>query len=515
MNKTKWESMNENEFDAMLENSVSELLSKEIVAEVTPWKKAMNQVLIGMVLTTITLNFLGLNYIFPAIGIVLSLLGLRSLRNENSWFKYCFIITVIRSIYLFSTLILNTTIYQSAAYASPIMVVLNIVNIVLVFIQLFCFSQGLRAVQLKAALPFRIGGAVALMVWYALICLLAFIQYRGLIIIFAIVLCYFLIIRSLYKLSKEIDEAGYSIQPAKIRVSSQSIVILIVIFLLIACGCGYYFGSSYPMNWQVVDSDDHLKVKDSKEKLIKLGFPEYVLNDLSVNDIVSCEGAIQIVVDVHDYPFNKGRKVIRKEVEETDNGEEELIIHDIEYDVKELRITGVAVQIPSDKEQWIIFHHFLWTTNPGFYGTESIKLWPAYHHGEGWMSAGDVSGRVLYDDRGETFVAPYYFLGNKTFTSNSIFWGDRTSTDIFATFSMQRNGQNYRGYVAYPITEMIDGYIIDSWVNYTHQQSWFQYPAKSAMDMQMANDWAHTGTFKTIQDALQFYSSAEGIERIE
>lgn len=60
--------MNERDFDAMLENAVPELPPEDIVADVTPWKKSMHRVLIGLALTSLTLNFWALNYILPASG---------------------------------------------------------------------------------------------------------------------------------------------------------------------------------------------------------------------------------------------------------------------------------------------------------------------------------------------------------------------------------------------------------------------------------------------------------------
>ena len=114
-----------------------------------------------------------------------------------------------------------------------------------------------------------------------------------------------------------------------------------------------------------------------------------------------------------------------------------------------------------------------------------------------------------------TCLLNYYSLSNQTFTSSNIFWGDQTNTDVFATFSMPAKGDNHRGYVAYPIVEIQDGYIISSWINYTHQQSWLQYPAMTAMEKRMTNGWSDAGAFMTIQDALQFYPPYEGIDIIK
>ncbi len=154
-------------------------------------------------------------------------------------------------------------------------------------------------------------------------------------------------------------------------------------------------------------------MEEIKNRLIELGFPKDVLNDLAPEDIAACDGALQVVVDITD---------------------------------------------------------------------EAV----------------------------ETFAAPYYSLENKTYTSNkpytpdSIFWGEQTSTDVFATFSMPKDGENYRGYIAYPILEMQDGYTISSWVNYTHQRSRFQYPVMTAMEKRMSNSNNSAGAFITVCEELQF-----------
>ena len=515
MTDREWNAMNEFELEELLRDSMSDLPPEDVVTEVTPWKRAMKRVLMGLALNTVTLNFWCLNYILPAIGMVLVLLGFRTLRRENRWLRSCFIITAIRCAYFFPFLILNTMPIQSTVYASPVISVLSALNLGLQFALFFSLWRGLRAVQEKAGLTPGAGGAVALMVLFVVLCLLGLIQYSGWLIFGVMIASYVFILRNLWKLSKELDEAGYAVQAAPVKTRDRTVAVTILAVLLTGCACGYIFGGSYPMDWHEVDTAEHSGVEEIKEQLLELGFPEYVLNDLAAEDIAACEGALQIVVDVYDHPANEGRQVTTKEPGLPGSGVDWRYVTRTVYDEKELRITGVGVQIPGEREQWIIIHHFLWTTNPGFYGTESIQLWPAYRNTkQGWGSAGDVTGRVLYDKGGTIYTAPYYSLGEQTFTSNNIFFGEQTSTDIFATFSMPRNGENHRGYVMYPIIEMQDGYITDCWINYTHQQTWMQYPAVTAMEKRMTNGWSDAGAFITVQDALQFYSTDEGAKLI-
>lgn len=511
MREREWESANEKAFETLLENSVSELPPEDVVGTVTPWKKAMNRVLWGIALCAVTLNFWGLDYILPAIGMVLALLGFRALRRENKWFRGAYIVTAVRTVHLFGILVLNTTIFQSAFYASWASSVLTACSLLLLFATFFCLWRGLCAVQEKAGFPPRAGSAAALIVWYALLCVLAGIQYSGVVIALAMLAAYLLILRSLYTLSKALGEAGYAVQPAAVRITDGKLVLLLAVALAVGCVCGSVFGSRYPMDWRAVADTEHAQVEEIKGELAALGFPEDVLNDLTPAEIAACDGALQVVVDVADEPVNDGRTVIT----EYGSGENMHLRYNTVYDVKELRITGVAVQLSGNREKWMIFHHFLWTVNPGFSGTEAIQLWPTYRDiSEGWAADGEMTGRVLYDKGGESYAAPYHSLGSETVTENTLLWGAQTSTDVFASFSFPANGENCRGYVAYPVQEVQDGYIISSWMNYTHQKNRWQYPAVTAVDKRRAGDWSDEGAFKTIQHALQFHPTEDGVEKI-
>lgn len=498
-----WETMTDADFEAMLARSVPDVPPEEIVADVTPWRRAMNRILFGMALCAITLNFLCLNYILPAVGTVLLLLGFRTLRRENRWLGGCFAVTAIRAVYFFATLVLNTTILQSAVFTPAVTTALTAVNAVLLLALYFCFWRGLLAVQKKAGLPAQAGGALALIVWYALVCVLAAVQYGGWVVPIAMLVGYGFILRSLYRLSGALDEAGYAITPGPVRVTDRCLVLVLAAVLGIGGALGYLFGGSYRMNWQPADTSKQTQTAAIRQQLLDLGFPEAVLNDLTPEDIAACDGALRVVVETEDYSVNDGRNVLWEAYNEK---HERYYVQDTVYDVKELRLTGVAVQLPGAQETWRVFHHFLWTTDPGFYGTEAIQIRPAYRSiPEGWSAAGDVTGRVLYDRDGQTFAAPYASLGAQTFTANTVLWGEQTNTDLFAAFSLPRHAESARGYVAYSAAGVQSGYLLNSWCNYTHQQSLLQYPAVTAMEKRMTSAFGNTGAFYTVQHALQFF----------
>lgn len=499
MREHERESARDDAFEALLAQSVDELPPEEIVADVTPWRRAMERVLFGLALCMVTLNFWCLNYLLPAIGTVLLLLGFRALRRENPWLGGCFVCAVLRAACVFPSLILNTTILPGDAFRSAAAAV----SAALMLTLLLCFWQGLRAVRRKAGLPAQGGGAGALLVWYVLMCVLAAVHYTGLLVPIAMLVGYVCILRSLFRLSRALDEAGYAIAPQPVRVTDRCIALVLAAALGIGCTLGYLFGGSYRMDWQPADTSEQTQTAAIRQQLLDLGFPEAVLNDLTPEDIAACDGAVRVVSVTEDHPFNDGRTVSHKE----SDGEGGVVsVLDTVYDVRELRLTSVGVQLPGAQETWRVYHHFLWTTDPGFYGTEAIQIRPAYRSiPEGWAAAGDATGRVLYDRGGQTFAAPYASLGARTFTANTVLWGKQTNTDLFAAFSLPRHGEHCRGYVAYSTTEARDGYILSSGVYYTHQQSWLQYPAVTAQTHRMTCAQSSDGAFRTVQDALQFF----------
>ncbi len=503
--------MDETTFENLLEQSVAEFPPEDIIKEVTSWRKAMQYILIGLALCSVTLNFWNLQYILPACGMVLTFLGFRALRRENKWFRSCFIISAVRMVYCLQMLILNTTVFHNVYSSTPLALALTIANLALLLAEIFCFWRGILAAQKKVGLPPKADNALALLSWYSLLIFLGSFSFAQPILMIALIICFFSLIRSLYNLSKELEGIGYSVQPVPVKIPNPCIISLLLVVLISGCTVGYLFGGSYPMGWKNADPLEQAKVDATRQHLLELGFPEYVLNDLAPEDIAACEGALQVVSDVTEEPVNEGRPI---KTEYEDQGRH-VTAYSRAYDIKELRITGVGVQMPGDREHWIVFHHFLWVINPGFYGTESILLYPAYKTTQsGWGPDGNVRGRVLYDKDGETFTSPYHSLGLETYVSNNIFSSGEKRTDVFATFSMPGDAENQRCYLTYSTLEMQDGWILNSWVEYTHQQTWLQYPALTAMEARMTNFIPNTRPFITLVDALQFYSTEDGVKML-
>lgn len=458
-------------FERLLEDCVSELPPEDVVRTVTPWKTAMGRILWGMAMGSITFNFWYLNTILPTVGMVLQLLGFRTLRRENRALRACWLLAVLRMILCTGTLIWNATILPRPGLW------MTILSLSLQMLQLLCFRSGLGTLREDAGLPRQTGCATALLLWYALLCGLSLLQYRGYMGMILMLLLYGLIMRSLWKLSGTLDEAGYAVSPPAVRLSDR--VLWIALTAVTAAGIllALLLGGRYPMDWQAEPSAPW---SDTGQHLLDLGFPAEVLADLTEDEVAACAGATQVVVDtMHHSP---------------DDGDETGV----------LLITGVGVRLPGERERWMIVQHFLWKETPNFCGTEALQIRPELR--DGWSMDGEIRGRVLYDRDGVTCAAPYHTLEQARYTYDSVLWGEQTAQDIFAEFSMPKSGSKHRGYVCFPIREMRDGMIVDCWIDYIHQHSRIQYPVLTAEEWRMSGFWLDQNVFYKVTDALQFFT---------
>ena len=109
------------DFDCALATSLSELPPpEETVRTVTPFRSAMGKVVAGLCLTCFTLELWYLQYLLPALGAILTVLGFRSLRNNNRWFKLCWIISIYEAILLYTVFLLSATPFLESLALIPL-----------------------------------------------------------------------------------------------------------------------------------------------------------------------------------------------------------------------------------------------------------------------------------------------------------------------------------------------------------------------------------------------------------
>lgn len=504
MTNKDFENLNDLEFDMLLEDIVEMPPTAGIPQDMTPWRKAMNRVLWGTGLTTLTLNFLNLDTILPTIGLIQLLLGYRTLRNENGWFKTSFVISAVRVVWFCISVFFQSTVLMEESGIATFFAASAYVWLIPSFVSLLSLRNGIRAVQEKAGLSPH--GGTGLLIWYLIILLLAFINFEGF-ALWILIIAYFFILRGLYKLSGELTEAGYAVSPASVKVSDKTVAVAFTSILLVLCTTGYLFFNQYPMEWTPNDAPRSEQANTIAAELIEMGFPESVLQDMTDEEILACEGASYVVAQSRDYDIIQNRGIGTQE--EIDGGKRALITPD--QGEAHIRFTFIGVKFSDEREHWKLIHHFEWLSDIRFCGTEAIQLWPS-DRVDGWTVSGDFTGRVLCDKDGTKLSADYHSLETVSYQNTGIFasmFGQYENCDVFATFSFPNDGSRQRGYVMYDILELQDGYIVDSWFNYIHQRHQFQFPVKTAMEHEMTSHYGDGAAFQLIQAALQFTTHEE------
>lgn len=216
------ERIEENGFDIWLESSLPEILPDDIVKQVTPWKKAMGQVLAGFVMTSLSLDVFSLDVILPAVGYLLSFWGFSAIFRENRWFRICSGITTVRGLLFLVKLLLPAEIFLELLHTNKAFLLAAGFYIYGVFVFLFCFWLGLRKVQQKAGLSPKAKGALVLMLWYLVFYLLRiFFGYLGLLLPIALFVVYAFAVQSVANIMKELEDAGYVMDIAPTRIPKQ------------------------------------------------------------------------------------------------------------------------------------------------------------------------------------------------------------------------------------------------------------------------------------------------------
>ena len=203
-------------FDQLLREDASGL--PPAMADVNPWREAMWLVLWGMGLTTITFHFLYLDLLLPALGGILMVLGFRTLRRENKALQWCWRLSIVIAAVRSASFVLEALpvdVKYVPAYAVMVMTFA-------LYIGLWRGMVGVSraAGAEKPAAP----AAGALVIFYAVLGTLAFMELNGWLAVLPLLIVYIVILRNLVKLARSLSDMGYAIHAAPVRLPSAAVL---------------------------------------------------------------------------------------------------------------------------------------------------------------------------------------------------------------------------------------------------------------------------------------------------
>ena len=477
--------------------------------KINPWQMAMTQVLWGFGLSTITLDLLYLDYILPALGAVLLVLGFRTLRRENRPLRWCYILSIAKLLVCAAGDVLA---------ALPVKVELPVayISTAVTLVLYICLWRGMVEVSRaagaeKPAAP--AAGAMAL--FYALLLPLALIGLQGWLLVLPILIVYAAILRNMWKLTRSLEDMGYAITAAPVRLPGWAVLWGSLALMLAAVLLAAFLGQRYPMDWQ--PRDDAPQSAAIRQELLEKGFPERVLNDLTADEVAQLAGAAEVYVQ-EDTKW--GRNSYRELT--TDKWYDDALPSNWRYDsarkqedgsylytyrvydVPMCTVTYVTVMLPGAPQR-CMFIQYIDVGGDYMSGfTHSVEAWPAWYSQSDQWSRGDYcGGRVLCDRGGQPMASDFYRLENTSVTYDSLF-GTSTNDSIIANWSWPRGGGNGRAYLMYDAYLLQDEWVyMDSWCNYERQtEIVYPFPDTPTLWRSSASD-----TIDLFQSAMQRYNA--------
>lgn len=496
-------------FDELLREDAA-ALPPPADGEITPWRTAMDRILWGMGLTTITLNFLWLDVLLPAIGAVLLVLGFRTLRRENAPLRWGYRLALLALAIRFAGDVL-------AALPVDVGNTLAYVHIPVTLALYVCLWQGMVGVSRAAGAEKPAAPAAgAMAVFYAALTALALIGLEGWLLVLPLLALYLFLLRSMVRLSRSLTDTGYAITAAPVRLSDSAVLWGALGALLAAVLLTAFLGQRYPMDWQ--PRQDAPQDASIRQSLLEKGFPSYVLDDLTAEEVSRMAGAVRVYRQVErlysdtdyrtittaHYMSDPDRPLVfdRTITDVDGEGERHYTYVYRVYDTLEQTMTHVAVELPEEDgvRRYIYIHYLTYDTQPSPRLTEALELWPAWQVEIGWTPGGAVSGRLLCERSGGEQTAPFYSLTGGSQQITDIF-GTRWEQQITALWTRPAHAEKIRAYVFYDALRGEDGWVIESWANYVCQTAPV-YPFRDAAAL-----WHSYGSdaYSLRQTALQVF----------
>lgn len=269
-----------------------------------PWKKPMGRICWGLALIGLTLNFFGLDIILPAVGTVLLWLGLRSLRRENGGFRFAYACATAYAVLRLAAVVLRATPFDlwlaeliggewhTAGGEVPLYHALRTVAVQLVLVlTVGGLWQGLKGVFRRVGQKPRTAAAGGLVVLESVMIPLALIGLEGWLLVGPVLLVWILLLWSLWKLSRSLDEAGYALAPAPVRCPGGVAFGLWLGIPLLAAALLPLCFSRLPVDDTTPVYGPDVRDEALYRELLDLGFPEDLLSKLGGGRMALLQGA--------------------------------------------------------------------------------------------------------------------------------------------------------------------------------------------------------------------------------
>ncbi|MCI8608577.1 MAG: hypothetical protein HFE73_02940 [Firmicutes bacterium] len=251
---------------------------------ITPFKDAMSKVIAGLVLMTITLQFLYLQYILPAVGCMLVYLGMRTLRTGNRWYRLGWLASLARLIFHTISLLLCVTPYNVQFFTWAPWASYGLEFCFLLFLGLGIYQTGKNSGLAHPKMP-----TWPIMVWRGILLALAWIGGSGFAILLLMLIAWVLLLKYLLRCTEAVEKAGYSLPASSVWFSGRPLLLAYLVIMALAmmglsliCSRADFPAASFDKESQIAATDQMVTLRDA---LTEKGFPAELLSQIADEDL--------------------------------------------------------------------------------------------------------------------------------------------------------------------------------------------------------------------------------------
>ncbi len=419
------------------------------------WGTPIGLIAWGLLLTSIKINHLYLQYILPTIGVLLFYYGSRSLRRENKWFRATWIFAIIMMARNVINLVISST---PLSKAEPDLTIFAIVYLIFQLAVLLTLKKALQTAFNKFGHQSRRNPLSWACVWTIIVLILALSASSFSLIGLFLLIWDIAIYVSLYRIGPELDEVGYHIPEPPIKMNNVTFSSAYILLLAAAvCICCVY------SNHLQLESIEYQQpeMTETRARLIDMGFPAEIQKDLTDEDISVLENAVKISVSGDAFLFNSA--VQQRQLPLNQASESYLFYNK--------RLDAVTIYIELPYKELYVLHHFSWYDGTPYW-QDGFGIWA----GTGREILNLKDSGLLYEKDGATYKAPVPRLQNGNITTSSEFFGTQQSNQIAGAISFPFDSQNQRGYVLYSITLPSEQTATCAAISYAHMNSPINLP---------------------------------------
>jgi len=485
--------MNEKDFvfDQQMINQLSELPPPEEEIRITnPWSKPIGFITWGLILTTLQLNFLYLQYILPTIGVMLIFLGFRSLRDESKYFKAAWVLSIAKLLLQLGYLVRATTPLHTADYPE---VAVGAVMLAFQIATFLIFQAALNEIFKKVGKQTQSAPLLRASLWTAAAFLIALSPLSESWLVFIpMVICYILIVRSLYRIGGELDDEGYVLTNAPVRISNRSF------------GWAYFFVALATVITCCICSN-HLKLEpqayqppettEARQHLLDMEFPTQALQYLTDEDVSMISGAVDIKASSQLMMFD-AKEVEHREI----SGASTFITFTYEPGKYNIEATTVYIEMPENMVY--VLQYFTWEGGQPVW-QDGIQI-SGESQAEDWKI---ISSGLFYSKNGTNYTADFPRLVCGSMTQTGMF-GRSDFVQIAGALSYPFASEHQGGYVLYRYTFLYDSDIYATHANlsYMHFLSPLHIPYANTEDRILSGAYSFSDIMQ------QHYTTYESLE---